>query len=95
VGTSLNRQAISEDQIETGINDLAITLASRLAKKGPGSYASRHEILGIITEEYLEAVEAIREDGPEGYEHYAEELMDIAVACLFGYVCMHSGNITP
>lgn len=88
LGTSLNREATSIADINFGLEDIHKKLLSRLDKKGWGAYASRHEILGIITEEFLELTEAIRSDTPEGYDHYMKECMDMAVAGLFGYICM-------
>lgn len=95
VGSSLNRQEVSLDDIESGLEDIKNKLFSRLKKKGFGSYASRHEILGIITEEYLEAVEAVRDNSVQGFVDYTNESMDVAVAGLFGYICMRYGYIRP
>lgn len=95
LGTSLNRSEVTDEQVTKGSIDFAEMLEYRLAHKGHGSYASRHEILGIVEEELLEAKEAIRVDGQAGYDHYAQELLDIAVAALFGYICLRSGHIKP
>lgn len=95
VGTSLNRPEVKEHDISQGVVDIVTKLKARLDKKGRGSYASRHEILGILEEEFLEAKEAIRKDGQEGYDEYTAELLDIAVGGLFGYICLKYGYITP
>lgn len=87
------RPQVTEKDIVKTLAAVEAKLRSRLAKKGWGAYASRHEILGIVTEEYLEAVDAIREDGQVGYDHYSDELMDITVAGLFGYTSMKLGHI--
>lgn len=88
LGTSLNRAEVTDWEIAGGLVDLAQKLQSRLQKKGFGAYASRHEILGIVTEEFQELTEAIRKDDAEGYDHYSKECLDIAVAGIFGYICM-------
>ena len=95
VGTSLNRQAVTQEDIVLGIIQLETKLTKRLEQKGYGAYASRHEILGILEEEMIEVKEAIREDDQEGHDHYAQELMDVAVGALFGFICLHQGYIQP
>lgn len=49
--------------------------------KGDGEFISYHETLGVITEEYYELIGAVQSNIPHNIK---EELMDIAVACLFG-----------
>lgn len=88
LGTSLNRPEVTTAEIEDGIKDVVNKLQMRLEKKGYGSYASRHEILGIITEEYQELTEAVRDDSTKGYYEYSMECLDMAVAGIFGYICM-------
>lgn len=55
-----------------------------LDKKGWGVFQSKHEALGVITEEYHELVEAIHTTdlNEQGDKHIREELEDIAVACI-------------
>ena len=59
----------------------------RLAKHGHGAHASPHEILGVITEEYQELVEAVRDD--DNPQRFVDELFDIGVACIFGVASMN------
>lgn len=89
------REQVSGAHIDKGCNDILLKLLTRLKEKGYGSYASRHEILGIIEEEMLELKEAVRINTPRGYIRYKEELMDVAVAALFGYISMDGGYIKP
>lgn len=93
VATNLNRQPVTTDDITKGIIALTKKLYQRLDQKGSGAYVSRHEILGILTEEMQEVQEAIRDDSSAGYIHYNKELMDVAVGALFGYICIESGYI--
>ena len=89
------RPQITEDEIKQTMAIIEAKLRRRLAKKGWGAYASRHEILGIVTEEFFEAVEAVRENDEIGYQHYTDELLDIAVAAGFGMTSMLHGHIHP
>lgn len=69
------------------LSGLQKALQVRLQEKGPRAFASTHEVLGIITEEFHELVDAVRSnDRPS----VAGELMDIAVACIFGLACIKS-----
>jgi hypothetical protein len=80
-----------------------------LEDKGPGIFTSSHEVLGVITEEYHELVEAITHKCRsstvhlEGMEPVAcnhrptaaidGELVDIAVACIHALVSRASGRM--
>jgi NTP pyrophosphatase (non-canonical NTP hydrolase) len=61
-----------------------------LNKKGYGSWKSRHEIMGIVTEEYDELIKAVRS---ESEDRVKSELYDIAVACVFAIACIEQGNL--
>lgn len=89
----LNRPAVSTNEIEIGIKHLVDKLMYRLQTKGNLSFASRHEILGIITEEYKELIDAVQVNGEVGHKDSKRELLDVGVAALFGYICMNSGHI--
>lgn len=91
--SGISRPQVGEEDISKGLRDIYDKLLSRLQKKGHGSYASRHEILGILEEEMMEVKEAIRDDRQLGYDEYQKELLDVAVGALFGYICMNSGYI--
>ena len=56
-------------------------LDAALSKNGYGAFVSRHELLGALTEEYHEALDALHSEPPGIVRG---ELLDIAVACLFG-----------
>jgi NTP pyrophosphatase (non-canonical NTP hydrolase) len=82
------RPEVSKEHILAGLEDITAKLTKRLVQKGYGSYASRHEILGILLEEMDEVVEAIRSDHEQGYVEFKKELLDVAIGALFGYICM-------
>ena len=75
-------------------------LAKCIAKHSNGAYVSRHEILGTVTEEYHELIEAVRSGQIDGAKNsVCSELLDMAVACLFGVACIKAdvllGDTTP
>ena len=76
-----NRVQVSDEIILHTRRKLATELDRRLAKKGRGAYLSKHEALGVITEEFYELVDAVRND--ENPSQFLEECMDVAVAAIF------------
>lgn len=65
-------------------------LDETLQKKGFGTFASSHEVLGVITEEYHELVGAQKANDLQAIRH---ELYDIAVGCLFAIACIEQGEL--
>ena len=61
----------------------------RIKQKGPRSFASSHEVLGIITEEYGELIEAVKANDPEAV---VRELHDIGVAAIFAVASAEAGG---
>ena len=57
----------------------------KLCQKGRGSFISTHEILGVVTEEYFELVEAIKTNDTR---EIRLELLDVIVSSLFGLACI-------
>ncbi len=84
-GRSSARESISRDATRTAVAQVVCRLRERLVQKGRGTFASQHEILGIIAEEYHEFVAAIHDDNVHGI---TSELEDIAVAAIFGLACI-------
>jgi hypothetical protein len=68
-------------------------LARRINEKGAGTFASRHEILGTVTEEYHELEDAVMIKSISGLEDIKDELLDIAVACVFGVTCIDANTL--
>jgi hypothetical protein len=85
------RQQVEPIYIDRAIRDLGIKLEYRLNQKGHGTFASNHEILGIIQEELTEYEAAIHTNACN--EEKIKELEDIAVAALFGIASIQSGGI--
>jgi hypothetical protein len=82
------RPPVNTIDIGQAFTDTATKLKFRLKTKGNGSYASRHEIYGILAEEMDELLDELRINSLAGYKNFRKELLDIAVAALFAYTCM-------
>lgn len=80
----VTRPEYDRDDMAVVLEDLAAHLNARL-KHGPGVYASPHETLGVVAEEYDELLEAVRSNDAADT---AKELMDVAVGALFGIVSL-------
>jgi hypothetical protein len=78
------------DNINTVFKDLQRKVRDRLNQKGLGILLSRHEMLGVVTEEYHELVRAIQHgDLPD----VTNELIDIAVACIVSMSSIYTGQV--
>lgn len=86
------RPDVSTKSIEQATDLVFGSLGRATALHGRGSYSSAHEILGVVTEEFHELVDAVKSNRIVRVEH---ELADIAVACLFGIACIEGGHIKP
>ena len=64
--------------IKEGIIDEAIYVADG-AESIYGPYASLHEVMGVLEEEFLEAKQALHKSD---WEELRSELIDIAAVCL-------------
>lgn len=83
----MNRKLIPQKEIEKSNREIMKKLYKRLEQKGWGTFSSKHEILGIITEEYKELIDAVHSKDNKNIE---EELMDIAVGAILGLSCLKS-----
>ena len=80
-----HRKQLSEFDIGLTVASMEVQINKVLNKKGSGAWLSRHELLGVLTEEYHEVVDAVH-SGKQ--DDIAAELMDVAVTCLFGITCI-------
>lgn len=78
---ALQRLAVPEHVIDVTLGVVAARIKEIQRRKGPFALISRHEILGAVTEEFHELVEAVRSDEDP---RVTSELFDVAVAALFG-----------
>ena len=84
------RKDITPEQVDEALRITGEMLKRRLREKGTQSYASTHEGLGIITEEYYELVEAVTLNDMDAFE---KECLDVAVGCIFSVACRRAGAL--
>lgn len=90
VALSSIRQQVTPEALEAGFEALRDKVNYRLKQKGDGSYASTHEIYGILAEEVKEVLDELQANDNS---LFAKELLDVAVAALWGYICVSYGYI--
>lgn len=86
------RFQLTDKDFDYAITRVSKKLMERLSYKGRGIFVSSHEILGILTEEYLEYENEVHV-GAGAIKNQSKELVDIAVACLVGIASMHTGEM--
>ena len=86
----MQRTQISQEQIDAAMDMLKQKLQMRLEQKGYGTFASTHEIAGVVDEEHREMMDALRKND---VEEFKEELLDIAVGTVFGVACIDAGEL--
>lgn len=86
---SVSRPTITREQVEEAVERVyKRTLALMKGSKGPGAFASLHECMGKLQEEVREAEEAVHADD---VSHFADEMIDVAVAAVFSVACAEAG----
>lgn len=78
---SLNRPQVSDEVLLKAIEIVTHHVGLRIQKHGRGAFASNHEGLGVMAEEYHELMEAVKNNDDQ---NYAEEMIDLAVGGIFG-----------
>jgi hypothetical protein len=92
VSTITGRKLISPDEVNRSIDEVIKKLFHRLENdKGYGTFASTHEILGVLQEEMHELLTAVHENA--SHEELIEELTDIAVGATFAIACINSKTL--
>ena len=86
----VHRPQISKAKVLNAVLETRQQLLNRLEQKGYGAWLSRHELLGFLTEEYLEAAEAVHSGTSSDIK---SELMDIAVGCIFAIACINNETL--
>ena len=86
----ITREKINPIEIEEAFKIIKDVFYIKLKEKGDGSFASTHEIIGLIDEEFNELRDTCHENN---IDHFAYELIDIAVIAIFGYACILSDTI--
>jgi NTP pyrophosphatase (non-canonical NTP hydrolase) len=86
----MERENVQRADLNMAVGEVNRMMFQRLNDHGPGIFVSCHETLGVITEEYAELVGAVRSNDQDAQYR---ELVDIAVACLFGMASIRSGKM--
>jgi NTP pyrophosphatase (non-canonical NTP hydrolase) len=86
----MERLQLTDEQVMKAVENTVEKLKFRLIQKGYGTFVSRHEILGVITEEYKEFVDAVHS---KNYDDMKTEIVDLAVGCIFGLACFEEETI--
>lgn len=79
------RVEVTEDEIAASLRLLEDCLRRRIAQKGRKSYIGIHEVDGILDEEVREFKDEVHADDKDAA---CDELMDVAVTCVFGRASM-------
>ena len=85
-----HRKQIDQKIISKALKEIGDKTNYRLGEKGFGTFASRHEFLGVMTEEFYELVEAIKSNN---FESTKNALLDLAVTCHFAIACINSKTL--
>lgn len=84
------RVPITDQTLALACADVTRSLHDRIREKGPGTFASRHEIYGLLAEEMDELLLAVRS---QDLSDVRLELLDIAVAAIFGAACIDQKTV--
>lgn len=79
------RGNITNEEIDTSLRRIQKEIDRRFAQKGRGAWLSSDEVRGVIQRELYELDKAIHE---KNKKQILDELMDVTVACVFGYTCI-------
>jgi hypothetical protein len=85
------RRRMTPADITAILDAIHVFIHDKITQKGDGVFRSRHEILGVVAEEYDELINAVRMS--EDLYHVEHELMDVACACLLGAACIKAGKV--
>ncbi len=85
------RELITEKEVQDAWEKFEHFYKDVRRKKGLGSFSSKHEIYGALAEEVYEVLQAIHVNASG--ETIGNELMDIAVVCLFGVASIDSDKV--
>jgi len=78
----ISRAQVPAETIYTAICGVTDAVKKRLEEKGYGTFSGKHEVFGILSEEFDELRGELRED--MCIDGTIAELEDIAVAAIFG-----------
>jgi NTP pyrophosphatase (non-canonical NTP hydrolase) len=79
---------VTDAELERAAAAAYAALKARMQQKGRRPYHGKHEMLGVLTEEYFETVEAVHS---KQHARIREELLDVAVTAIFGIASADAG----
>jgi len=85
------RHEISADELNLALTETQRHMATVVNRHGPRAFASRHEVESVVRGECRELGTAI--DTHADMDAIRHELLDIAVACIFGVACIDAGTL--
>ncbi len=88
----MNRIPLTVQEISLSLARARKETTKRLDQKGFGAFASSHEILGVLDEEFDEFREAVHDASEGANGRRVDELYDIAVACIIGAASIKAGR---
>lgn len=74
----MERPQISKELVRDVVKIIEHKIEDRLDEKGRGIFVSRHEVMGVILEEFNEAIYACEN---EELHNFMGEILDVAVGC--------------
>lgn len=78
----IHRSSVSDDSIQLSFHELRAHMQVVLDKHGRGAFASTHEIIGVLIEEFRELEDALHSNDDVCFQ---AELKDIAQVCVFAF----------
>lgn len=85
------RKELTHPDFVNALEEVDEKLSRRMLQKGMGTYASIHEILGILQEEVTEYQDEVH--AKKDREAQVQELIDIAVGAIWGIASIRSGGV--
>lgn len=86
----MDRPLMKIEDIDDSLRKLRKAIIKRLGEKGYGSFASTHEIYGVLAEEVGELEDELKANN---VDKFADELMDVAVTVVFGHACIKTHEL--
>lgn len=84
------REKITEETVVAAFDKVVDKLIEKIEEKGDLSFSSRHEILGVVQEEFDEFKQTVHDNSIQ--ETSESELIDIVIAAVWGMCSMDVGG---
>jgi len=86
----MERKTIRKEDISKALDAVSEALITKLREKGDHTFSSTHEILGVISEEHQELINAVTSND---HVEVARECLDLAVAAVYALACIEAGTL--